>query len=64
MRQIQIDGSDIDLFHVANKYLGDYKQWWRIAQLNNMIDVLIQGTPQTILIPDTSDNSDYSLPSQ
>ena len=64
MRQIQIDGSDIDLFQVANKYLGDYKQWWRIAQLNNMIDVLIQGTPQTILIPDTSDNSDYSLPSQ
>jgi len=39
------------LFQVAVRYLGDGTQWYRIAQINNILDPFSFGAPITLTLP-------------
>jgi nucleoid-associated protein YgaU len=51
MRTITVAGGN--LFNLALVYLGDATQWNRIAQLNNLIDPVLNGLV-TLQIPSTN----------
>ncbi|MCE2563664.1 hypothetical protein [Komagataeibacter sp. FNDCF1] len=50
---IRVTAADISLYHVAARWLGDAAQWWRIAQLNGMVDPDLSGfaMPVGLVLP-------------
>ena len=61
---IKVTASDISLYHVAAKQLGDATQWWRIARLNGMTDPDLSGfaTPVSLLMPTIDTSQDSGVP--
>ena len=51
MQTIQVAGGN--LYRIAMVYLGDATQWVRIAQLNGIVDPMLNGTV-TLAIPDVN----------
>ncbi|NVN38485.1 hypothetical protein [Komagataeibacter swingsii] len=61
---IKVTASDISLYHVAARQLGDAAQWWRIARLNGMGDPDLSAfaTPVSLLLPDADASQDSGVP--
>ena len=58
---VTIGPADIDLFHVAARYLGDATQWNRIATLNGISDPAITAIA-TITLPPVDPTQGGGIP--
>lgn len=58
--QVVVAGGD--LFRIAARQLGDARQWWRLAQANDLVDPLLSGV-LTLVVPEQNAGLTSGLPS-
>lgn len=64
MRQITVTAADVSLFHVASRELGDATQWWRLAEINGLLDPMLPAALTTLSIPDAVPGLGDGIPPQ